>query len=343
MATDRDAGSAAIPAIAAAVAMVLIAVLLGAGAGMAPSSGTCRAQPAPANAAHQIPDRYLRRYQATGRRSGITWNLLAAIGKVESDHGRATGPGVRSGANDFGAAGPMQFGIGGAAGNTWGGAPRHRTRQDTSGYATDGNHDGWADVYNPADAIAAAARYLKDHGAPGDLRTALFAYNHSLDYVATVLTWARRYARDGADALTAPTTAPCQQAALGSHVSEDAAKAIAYAHARLGKPYVYGAEGPDAYDCSGLTMAAYRAAGITIPRTAADQYARGPRIRKGHERPGDLVFFAGSDGTPTHPGHVGIVTGHGRMIAAPHSGTVIQYQRYTHRSDLAGITRPSAR
>ena len=343
MATDRDTGSAAIPAIAAAAAMVLLAVLLGVGAGVAPSPGMCSAQPAPANAAHDIPSRYLHRYQASGRKSGITWNLLAAIGKVETDHGRAAGPGVHSGANDFGAAGPMQFGIGGAAGNTWGGAPRHPARQHTGGYATDGNHDGWADVYNPADAIAAAARYLKDHGAPGDVRAALFAYNHSLDYVATVLTWARRYARDGADAVAAPSTAQCQQAALGPHVTNAAAKAIAYARARLGKPYVYGAEGPDAYDCSGLTMAAYRAAGITIPRTAADQYAHGPRIPEGHERPGDLVFFAGSDGTPTQPGHVGIVTGHGHMIAAPHTGTVIQYQRYTHRADLAGFTRPSAR
>lgn len=92
---------------------------------------------------------------------------------------------------------------------------------------------------------------------------------------------------------------------------------IAYARAQLGKPYLWGGTGPDAYDCSGLTMTAYRAAGITIPRTSAAQYHHGPPVPNGHERPGDLVDFTGSDGTTLDPGHVGIVTKPGTMIDAP--------------------------
>jgi cell wall-associated NlpC family hydrolase len=71
-------------------------------------------------------------------------------------------------------------------------------------------------------------------------------------------------------------------------------------------------------------MMAYRAAGITIPRTGQQQWASGPRIPASQARPGDLVFFAGSDGTMTAPGHVGIVSGHNTMIDAPHTGQVVR-------------------
>jgi hypothetical protein len=85
--------------------------------------------------------------------------LLAAILKAESDLGRSLRPGVRSGANDAGAAGPMQIGIGGKAGNTWGGAPIRQVPPDIP-YGIDGNGDAIASVYDPADAIHGAARYL---------------------------------------------------------------------------------------------------------------------------------------------------------------------------------------
>jgi len=71
-----------------------------------------------------------------------------------------------------------------------------------------------------------------------------------------------------------------------------AATAIRYALAQLGKPYQWGAEGPRSFDCSGLTMRAYQAAGISIPRVARDQYALGHRLPLRRLRPGDLVFFA---------------------------------------------------
>ncbi len=132
-----------------------------------------------------IPAGYLRHYQRAARRCpGLAWPVLAAVGKVESDHGRSRLPGVRSGANRAGAAGPMQLGIGGRAGPTW----QH--------YRLDADGDG-ASVYDPADATAAAADKLCFDGAPRHLDAALYAYNPSWAYVARVKRWAARYSRGG--------------------------------------------------------------------------------------------------------------------------------------------------
>jgi hypothetical protein len=144
--------------------------------------------PAPSRAARaDIPPGYLRLYQQAARRCrGLSWAVLAAIGKLESDHGRARLPGVRSGWNHAGAAGPMQFGIGtGRAGNAW------------ARYGHDHNRDGRVSVYDPGDAIPAAADYLCAHGAPHRLDAALYAYNHSPTYVARVKQLARRYLTRG--------------------------------------------------------------------------------------------------------------------------------------------------
>jgi hypothetical protein len=139
-----------------------------------------------ATARADIPAGYLRHYQRAARRCpGLAWTVLAAVGKVESDHGRARLPGVCSGANAAGAAGPMQLGIGGRAGPTW----QH--------YRTDADRDGKASVYDPADATAAAADKLCLDGGPRHLDAALYAYNPSWAYVARVKRWAARYTRGG--------------------------------------------------------------------------------------------------------------------------------------------------
>ncbi len=134
-----------------------------------------------------IPPGYRRLYWlAAGHCGGLSWAVLAAIGKVESDHGRARLPGVGSGWNTAGAAGPMQFGIGvGRAGNAW------------ARYGGDFDRDGHPSVYDPGDAIPAAAHYLCAAGAPRRLDRALFAYNRSWSYVARVKRLARRYAAGG--------------------------------------------------------------------------------------------------------------------------------------------------
>ena len=108
--------------------------------------------------------------------------------------------------------------------------------------------------------------------------------------------------------------------------SKAAAQAIAYARRQIGLPYLWGGTGPDAFDCSGLAMEAYAAAGISIPRTSQQQWARGPRVSI--PEPGDLVFFAGADGTVTSPGHVGIVTGPDTMIEAYGTGYPIRYAQF---------------
>jgi membrane-bound lytic murein transglycosylase B len=138
-------------------------------------------QPKPSRAAvADIPTGYLRLYRSAGARYRIPWPVLAAIGKVESDHGRARLPGVRSGSNWAGACGPMQIGCvaGSKAGNSW------------ARYGHGNPHD-------PANAIPAAARYLVDHYAHRNLDRAIYGYNHSWSYVARVKQLARRYAAQG--------------------------------------------------------------------------------------------------------------------------------------------------
>lgn len=102
--------------------------------------------------------------------------------------------------------------------------------------------------------------------------------------------------------------------------------AINYAVAQLGKPYVYGGTGPDGYDCSGLVMEAYLAAGISLPRTTYDQvYAGEPVYDASELAPGDLLFTEGSDPGPGGaPGHVAMYVGDGLVIDAPETGKDIE-------------------
>jgi hypothetical protein len=116
--------------------------------------------------------------------------------------------------------------------------------------------------------------------------------------------------------------------------SPRAGRAVAFALAQQGKPYRWGANGPAAYDCSGLTWAAWRAAGVAIPRTAAAQLADLPRVR-GRLRPGDLVVYR-SDG-PTRR-HVAMVVGGGRMVEALGRGVPVRATGL--RSGWLGAVRP---
>ena len=162
-------------------ALPLIFILLLGGGG--PCGGLGGVAAPSAAAQNAIPANYLALYVAAGHEYGLDWSVLAGIGRIESDHGRSTQPGVSSGVNSYGCcAGPMQFSVIGAGGGTWG------------AYGVDGNRDGRRSVYDPADAIPAAANYLKASGAPGDYHRALLAYNHAEWYVQEVLAAARRYA-----------------------------------------------------------------------------------------------------------------------------------------------------
>jgi cell wall-associated NlpC family hydrolase len=115
-----------------------------------------------------------------------------------------------------------------------------------------------------------------------------------------------------------------------------AARAVAFALAQRGKPYRWGAQGPHAFDCSGLTWAAWRAAGVTIPRTAAGQLAGLPRVR-GQVRPGDLLIYR-TDGPSRR--HVAMVVGRGRMVEA--LGRGIPVRSTSIRGGWLGAVRPGA-
>jgi len=329
--------------LAVPAALLLAVVIIIGAAGGASLTGTlaaCQLQPSPSGTAASIPPGYLADYQKAGSEYKIPWTLLAGIGTVESDNGQSTLPGVHSGANPYGAAGPMQIGIGGAAGNTWGGAPVHPASEHTGGYGLDGDGDGTASVYDPGDAIPAAAAFLVAHGAPSNIPAALTAYNHSARYVTGVMAWAARYAATGALALDAASSAACQPAASVPLPAGTAGTIIRYAEAQLGKPYLWGATGPDAFDCSGLVMMAYAAAGLTIPRTSQAQWAFGTQIPASQAQPGDLVYFAGSDGTLTAPGHVGVVISAGQMIDAPDAGAFVRQEPIADTPGLVGYTQP---
>jgi cell wall-associated NlpC family hydrolase len=296
------------------------------------SSGSCgstsdnQTQPkASTEAANSIPSNYLKWFQKVGLQYNVSWTILAGIGKVESDDGRTTLTGVMNGSNSFGAAGPMQIGIDGASTNTWGGAPVHKASEVVAGVATDEDGDGIASVYDPADAIAGAAKYLVAHGAQQNVTSAIFAYNHANWYVEEVLSWASKYAAGGF------TVADANGSSGGSTTTTGAASSQCADSGQLDSftaPNGLVRTGPAAFDCSGLTMMSYQAAGVNIPRTSQAQWAGLPHVAASQVQAGDLVFFAGSDGTVTAPGHVGLVIGKNKMIEAYATGTNIRVSSF---------------
>ncbi|MER6783342.1 NlpC/P60 family protein [Streptomyces sp. NPDC000658] len=114
-------------------------------------------------------------------------------------------------------------------------------------------------------------------------------------------------------------------------------KALAFARAQIGKPYVWGAVGPGSYDCSGLTQAAWKAAGVTLPRTTYDQVKAGATVSLADARPGDLVFFYDD------VSHVGVYIGNGMMIHAPKPGAYVREESiyYDGESGIHSVVRPA--
>jgi cell wall-associated NlpC family hydrolase len=129
---------------------------------------------------------------------------------------------------------------------------------------------------------------------------------------------------------TAPAPAVPQVEAPGAGV------AIAWAEAEIGKPYQWGGAGPASFDCSGLVMDAWGAAGVSFPHLAQDQYDMTARVALSQLLPGDLVFF----GTPSDVYHVGIYVGGSQMVDAPETGQDVQIQSI-YETDLLGGGRVS--
>jgi hypothetical protein len=117
--------------------------------------------------------------------------------------------------------------------------------------------------------------------------------------------------------------------------------AVAFALGQVGKPYRWGATGPSSYDCSGLTSAAYRVAGVSLPRVSRRQYGAGRHVRLADLAAGDLVFYANKPGDPATIHHVGLYLGGGRMVEAPHTGVPVRIASIWRSGLLALATRPS--
>ena len=298
--------------LAAAALIAAPAAAFGAvGAGL--TSVPATAAPS-ALAAADIPAALLPLYQQSAAACpGLPWPVLAGIGKVETNHNRP--PQQVSAA---GAQGPMQF-----LPITW------------AQYGVDGNGDGAADAFDPADAISTAARYLCARGADRDLPQAIASYRcgnlaacqqqarQPAGYATQVLRWAQLY--------TDPTVAAGPVATV----------AVQAALAQLDTPYVWGGETVGVgFDCSGLVQHAYGTAGLALPRTAQAQFDTGPQLPAGQvPQPGDLVFFGAS---PWQVTHVGIALGQGRMVDAPHTGALVRVEPIAGFGHYLGATRPSA-
>jgi cell wall-associated NlpC family hydrolase len=280
---------------------------------------------ATAAATASIPPAMLALYQSAATTCpGLPWTVLAAIGTIESDNGQSNLPGVHSGANSAGAEGPMQF------------------EPATFGAYDEPVPPGGADPpspYDPTDAVYAAARLLCANGAANgrDLAGAIESYNHSSSYVAQVLALAQSYG--GTTTSLVPT---------GSSAGVVAAE---WAMQQIGTPYVWGGETSGVgFDCSGLVQAAYRAAGVSLPRVAQDQYDATAKVPAGAPLAlGDLVFFGGGTSSIDHVGlYVGVQGGSSVMVDAPFTGAVVRVERFPTTVGAAfgsllyvGATRPS--
>jgi cell wall-associated NlpC family hydrolase len=116
-------------------------------------------------------------------------------------------------------------------------------------------------------------------------------------------------------------------------------QAVSYAESQIGKPYEWGADGPDSYDCSGLTMWSYAQADVTIDHWTGYQWREGARISTSAMRPGDLAFFATDTSDPNTIHHVGMYIGNGEMVEAPYTGANVRISS-VWRPDLIGVIRP---
>ncbi|MEU5297844.1 bifunctional lytic transglycosylase/C40 family peptidase [Streptomyces umbrinus] len=326
--------------------------------------------------AADIPARMLAAYkkavQQVGKHvpkcRGMRWPILAGIAKVESNH--AVGRKITA----DGDIRPKIYGVllngSGAGGNT-------TVFEDTDGGKWDGNSQGeravgpfqflpstWegvvedadgevSDPHNADDAALGAAIYLCGNGRDltkrGQLKAAIWQYNHSGEYVANVLGWIDQY------------TAAAKDPDL-TNVSRKVRTVIEAALSQRGVPYSWGGgnakgkstgiccspsgksgTGIKGFDCSGLTTYAYAKVGISLPRVAFAQAGVGRRIPASLGtlalKPGDLVFFATAPGRDATIYHVGIYLGSGQMVNAPKPGTVVRLDGVNTMSGFAGGAR----
>ncbi|MBB4934419.1 cell wall-associated NlpC family hydrolase [Lipingzhangella halophila] len=337
-------------------AVIFIPVIISAAA-----IGTSAAPPAPTQVegidpvlldAYTRGATYLDDAEGYDQCTGMRWSILAGIGEVESDHG-ATVDIDSSGDTAPPFIGPRLDGSG-TGGNL---TPHYDTddgRWDDddeydravgvtqhlpanwADYGVDANDDGNADPHNVYDSVAATAVELcqsaggdnVEFADEQDVREALYRYNPADWYVEDVMAEIEHY-----DSL------PLEVLAEGGNKAGQ--QAVEWALDQRGKPYLWGGTGPDAFDCSGLTMRAWQEAGVDIPRVTTDQYQAGTRVSRDELQPGDLLFY--NRGPDPQPGHVTMYVGDGQMINAPATGEVVRIDPIDmdyYASAFAGAVRP---
>ena len=195
---------------------------------------------------------------------------------------------------------------------------------DWEQYGVDGNGDGIADPSDFHDCLPATAAFLLANGAQGALRQALLSYNSSPAFVDQILSIAGRYG------YLDPAGIPAQ--------------AVAMARSRLGLPYVWGASGPESFDCSGLTQWVYAQLRISLPRTAQAQYDALVPVAMDALELGDLVFYEYTYPSSDRVTHVGIYEGGGMVVMATQQGAFVEEVELSDpywAGHFAGAGRPT--
>lgn len=287
----------------------------------------------------EIPAGLLPVYQAAATTCpGLPWQVLAAIGFIESHHagGRsdpATGdvdppiigpaidgrPGLAAIADSTSpdgwahALGPMQF-----LSTTW--VRWAVLAPGRAGGATPSVHNAWDSIY------AAAGKLCADAGGSGDLAAALFSYNNSGAYVDSVLAKAAAYGWGQVGVGGSALPGERVLAAAGVTVPGSGDAVVLAAVQVIGTPYVWGGESPETgLDCSGFVQWAFGQTGVTVPRTTRELAHIGVDVSVVELRPGDLIFTRGGR-VPTDLGHVAIYVGDGLVIVAPQTGQTVGFR-----------------
>ena len=323
-------------AFAAAFTVAVPLLLVGGAAAWTQGAGIADSPPS-AVALSQIPPYLLPHYESAPACTGLPWQIVAAIGWVESRHGEGrVDPTTGNTAPPI--IGPALNGTDGnealpatAASTAWTGDPvwQHAIgpMQFLAGtfaaWATSGSGTGPPNPNNAYDAIATAGRFLCN-GQPtlDSVSAAILRYNNSPTYEADVINQAIAYGMTTAG--SSPGGGATFTSSGGTTVAGDVNTVIDFALAQLGKPYQWGATGPNSYDCSGLTQASYAAAGIHIDRVTSQQATDGVAVawQTSPIEPGDLILMP--DGSGVADGHVGLALDATHMIQAPYTGTDVQ-------------------
>ncbi|QVQ53449.1 lytic murein transglycosylase [Spiractinospora alimapuensis] len=239
-----------------------------------------------------LPRDFYDIYRSAGQEYSIEWYYLAGIGWEETDHGQWAGDGShgptgleRDTTNDWGAAGPMQFGI----------DPDMPASDAWSTYGVDGNGDGRKDVWDPRDAIPSAANMITKYiDERGSIEAALYRYNQSNSYVQAVMDTAARY-ESGDFTITAPMGfLDCEVPDPNDSVADGV---VDFVEDQVGEPYEADATGPDAFGPAGLVHAAYDDQGVEIPDDFDElhDFPNGARVPIGDIEPSDVLFTASCD------------------------------------------------